>query len=175
MLGRSGENGAENAYLPPLDIDETASFRHPATREAAAHWAALLNGRAMPSRADLDPRALTKILPYMALIELRQKADGSPDYFIRLAGTASEQVFGSVTGKLISEFLPPEVEARWQLALGTAVRTLRPIRTIGRIAFQRKTWLEAETFVAPLGNDGHTVSMLLIVLATWEAGNGPAH
>jgi hypothetical protein len=159
--------------LPGIEIDKTLSFRHPLNVEALGYWRSLLKGRAMPARADLDPRAMRGFLADMGLMETRKKADGTSDYFVRLAGTRTEQIYGPVTGKLISEFLPPEIEARWRGALDAAVAAGGPVRTIGRMAFQKRTWLEVECLVAPLGDDGQTISMLMIVVATWEAEKKP--
>ena len=122
----------------------------------------------MPSRADLDPREMRSFMPHVALVELRQTADGAQDYYLRLTGTSIEQVFGRLTGQLLSEFLPPEIEARWRMMFDVA-RCGGSVRITGRIAFQRKTWLQCELMIAPLGADGKTISMFFVAVATWEA------
>ncbi|MGD0141776.1 MAG: PAS domain-containing protein [Rhizomicrobium sp.] len=169
MHAQSGEAGLLERPLPPIAIDDSLSFSYPATRQALAYWKSLLDGRPMPSRADLEPRAMLGFMAHVCLIELRQAPDGTRDYFVRLAGTAVEQLFGSLTGQSISEFLPAEIEARWRRLLDMAVDAAQPIRALGRVAFQRKLWLECETLIAPLGADGKTISMLFVAMATGEA------
>jgi hypothetical protein len=153
----------------PIAIDDSLRFLQPATIEALAYWKSKLDGRLMPSRANLDPRQMRAFMPNIALVELRKAPDGTQDYYIRLAGTAVEELFGPLTGQSISEFLPAEIETRWRRMLDIARDAASPIRTIGRVAFQRKTWLECETMIAPLGTDGKTVSMLFVAVAIWEA------
>ena len=155
--------------LPPIGLDASLAFEHPKTVAALAYWRSKLDGRRMPSRADVDPRQMRGFMPNIALVELRHAPDGSRDYFIRLAGTAIDQVFGPLAGHLIGEFLPPEIELRWRRMLDAARDAGAPIRTIGRVAFQAKHWLECETLIAPLGFDGRMVSMFFVAVATWEA------
>jgi hypothetical protein len=153
----------------PIAIDDKLAFLHPATVAALGYWKSKLAGRHMPSRADLDPRQMLSFMSHVGLVDLREGVDGGQDYYIRLAGTAVEHTFGALTGRSISEFLPAEIEARWRRMLDTARDAAAPIRTIGRVAFQRKNWLECETLIAPLGTDGSTVSMLFVAVATWDA------
>jgi hypothetical protein len=169
MHAQTADFGLLDHSLPPIAIDDSLGFLQPATIEALAYWKSRLDGRLMPSRADLDPRQMRAFMAHIALIELRSMPDGKQDYYIRLAGTAVEQLFGPFTGQSISEFLPAEIEARWRSMLDAARDAASPIRTIGRVAFQRKTWLECETMIAPLGTDGKTVSMFFVAVATWDA------
>ena len=169
MLTPPADHGLRERSLPPIAIDESLAFLHPATVQALAYWKSKLDGRLMPSRADIEPRQMRSFMPHIALIDLRNAPDGSQDYFIRLAGTAIEQVFGRLTMRSISEFLPPEIEARWRGMLDAARDAVAPIRAVGRVAYQRKNWLECEVLIAPLSADGETVSMLFVAVATWEA------
>jgi hypothetical protein len=155
--------------LPPIARDDSLAFVQPATIAALAYWKSRLAGRPMPSRADIDPRQMRSFMSHVGLVELRSAPDGSQDYFIRLAGTTIEQIFGALTARSISEFLPAEIEARWRAMFDAARDAAAPIRTIGRVAFQRKHWLQCETMIAPLGTDGKTISMLFVAVATWDA------
>jgi hypothetical protein len=169
MINPMADAGLLEQSLPPITVDESLSFVQPATIAALAYWKSKLGGRPMPSRADLDPREMRSFMPHIALVELRQTADGAQDYYMRLTGTSIEQVFGQLTGQLISEFLPPEIEARWRMMFDAARDAAAPVRITGRIAFQRKTWLQCELMIAPLGTEGKTISMFFVAVATWEA------
>ena len=169
MINPMANTGLLEHSLPPIALDESLSFVQPATIAALAYWNSKLGGRPMPSRADLDPREMRRFMPHVALVELRRTPQGDQDYFIRLVGTNIEQVFGQLTGQLISEFLPPEIEVRWRRMFDAARDAASPVRITGRVAFQRKTWLQCELMIAPLGTDGKTISMFFVAVATWDA------
>jgi hypothetical protein len=160
---------------PPLpEIHRFVSARHPLIAQAFDCWNARLKGRAMPSRADFNPKEMLDLLPHMALLEPRIRENGTKDYFVRLAGTQIEQTYGPVGNKFVGDFIAPEFARIWCLAFDGAVRAKEPIGSLGRMVFERRTWLEVEIFVAPMSNDGETVSMLFVVVATWPAGKPPA-
>lgn len=59
------------------------------------YWNAVRGTRAMPSRSDIDPTDIIRILPFVALIERREGC-----YFWRLIGTAIVDHFGrDMTGE----------------------------------------------------------------------------
>ena len=68
-----------------------------------AYWESLAGG-AVPERAQLDVTALTRLLPYVMLMEIE------PDPFIvryRLTGTKIDEWVGlNVTGRTLNEFVP---------------------------------------------------------------------
>jgi hypothetical protein len=169
-------NHTDTAQKPPLplpEIDRKIAPRHPLILEASEYWKSHRGDRAMPSRADLDPKAMRKLLPHMALVEPRARADGAPDYFVRLAGTRLEQIYGPMAGRFIGEAVTIEIATRWQMVLDAVANSAAPLRTMGRMMFEQRSWVEVESFMAPLSHDGRTVSMLFIVVATWSAGKPP--
>jgi hypothetical protein len=143
------------------------------TKKALAYWNARRGARAMPSRADIDPREMRAFLANLALLEPRPKSDGSNDIFVRLAGTSLEQTYGMLTGRLVSEIVPPETGRIWHTVFDPAMESASPVRSIGRMVFEKRSWLEVESLVMPLSNDGETVSMLMIVVVNWEADKPP--
>jgi hypothetical protein len=77
-----------------------------------------------------------------------------------------------MTGRDISEFLPPEIEMRWRKLFDSVRTAAKPVRATTRIGFQEKSWLLTEMFVAPLGEDG-VVSMLFMCFTSWtDYGSG---
>ena len=120
----------------------------------------------MPSRDDLRPTAMRKFTEAVGLVEIRTDIGPDVEYFIRRAGTQWEGVFGPMTGKFLHEFLPPEIELRWREVFDAVRLAVSPVRAAAGIRFQRKTWLQAEMFVAPLGIE--TVSMLLVAFVAWH-------
>ncbi len=135
---------------------------------AHEYWKSCCAARPMPSRADLDPVAMRKFTTHVGLIEIRTEPNEAAEYFIRRAGTKWEEVFGPMTGRFIHEFLPPEIETSWREVFNAVREAKAPLRVTTRIQFQRKSWLQAEMFVAPLGE--REVTMLFMTFVAWSAG-----
>jgi hypothetical protein len=162
--------GATNALseLHPFVIDRTAAVTRPSTIKALEYWRARKGARAMPSRADISPAALRAVLPQIGLVDLPGPNDRPTAYTVRLAGDAIQQVFGPLTGKPIDEFLPQDTLARWVTCFDAARTEAAPVRINSRVAYQNKTWLQAEVLLAPLGQDGH-ILMLFAAVDIWPA------
>jgi hypothetical protein len=157
-----------NTSLRSLNMafDWNLQATQPAIMQARDYWQSCRNGRPMPSRADLKPAAMRGFTEHVGLIEIRGGTGGETDYFIRRAGTRWEDVFGPITGRLIHEFLPPQIETRWRQVFDAVCEAKAPLRVATDIRFQQKTWLEAELFVAPLGET--EVAMLFLAFASWN-------
>lgn len=70
-----------------------------------SYWQSKLNGRRMPSRADIVPAELTSHLPQILLADV---LDGGRDFRYRLLGTRLTRYFPqSATGKTFTEALAP--------------------------------------------------------------------
>jgi hypothetical protein len=71
-------------------------MKHRNNHFAVGYWTQIRQGRAAPDQADIDPKALKRLLPFVFLLDMR--ADGSFTY--RLAGTAlCERYGGELRGK----------------------------------------------------------------------------
>lgn len=147
----------------PLTFDWELRFTQAATRNALAYWNKVRGSRPMPSRDDLDPVAMRRFTEHVGLIEIRSESGGDVDYFIRRAGTKWEEVFGPMTGRLIHEFLPPEIEMMWRQVFDLVRSAKAPVRVTTGIKFQRKNWLDAEMFIAPLGDAEPTMLFMTFV------------
>jgi hypothetical protein len=142
----------------------------PAIIRARDYWQSRRGDRTMPNRADLDPVAMRRFTEHVGLVEVRRDTGAEVDYFIRRAGTRWEAVFGAMTGRVIQEFLPPEIETRWRQVFDAVCQAKAPLRVTTDILFQNKSWLEAEMFVGPLGDAD--VNMLLLAFASWNRDLG---
>lgn len=119
-------------------FDDTMAFTEEANRQAYAYWQACCRGRPMPSRADLNPGAMKKFSPHVGLVEIRPQPD-QPNgiaYFIRRAGSRWEDVYGPMTGKFLTDFLPSDVAATWIDAFSRVHRKAKSVRLTARIDFQ---------------------------------------
>jgi hypothetical protein len=154
-----------SAPIRGMAFDWDLQARQPAIIRARDYWLSCRGDRAMPSRADLNPVAMRGFTEHVGLVEIRRDAGAEADYFIRRAGTRWEAVFGPMTGRLIQEFLPPEIETRWRKVFDAVCNAGAPLLVTTDILFQNKSWLEAEMFVRPLG-DGE-VAMLFLAFTSW--------
>lgn len=151
-----------------MRIDHEVALTREMPIKAYDYWRARRGTRIMPSRKDINPRDMREFVAHAGLIEVRPKAEGT-DYVVRLVGTRAEEIFGQITGKAFSEFLPPEIEARWRRVCDEVRKTHGPVSVSGRLAFQGRTWLQTETFVGPLAEEGQEITMFLLGFASWPA------
>ncbi len=78
-------------------------------RQAEAYWTALLTGRGVPMRSQIDPRGLENILEYTFILE--RIAPGLARY--RLAGSHLNNLAGmEVRGMPLTTFLNPRHDRR---------------------------------------------------------------
>jgi hypothetical protein len=152
--------------MPPIEIDPTVALTRPATIQAYEYWRSVSAGRAMPARKDISPHAMRTFMGHVGLVDRRPGEGGKADYVMRLAGARIEDIFGSITGRALADFLPPEIATRWSDTLDEAVAAGAPLRIAGRMA--TKAWLECEVLLAPLGEDGR-ISMLFGAIEVWPA------
>ncbi|HEX3675602.1 MAG TPA: PAS domain-containing protein [Rhizomicrobium sp.] len=153
---------------PPIVIDRTVALTREMTAKAYAYWKSVRGARAMPARKDMTLPGMREFLRHIAFVELRPMADGRTAFFVRLAGDKIENVFGSITGKTLNEFLPTALEARWRLVFEAALEARAPVRIASRVVFGGKEYLASEVLMAPLG-DGERVTMLFAALDVWPA------
>jgi hypothetical protein len=73
-------------------------------RELWRHWRGLHRDGKPPARADIDPAAITHLLPYLMLLDV---VDGGKDFRYRLVGTHVARVHGTDnTGRTVSQAFP---------------------------------------------------------------------
>ena len=153
--------------LPPISLDWALNFVHRGPQLALAYWRSRCKSRNRPARADISPSEMSEFLPYVALIDVHKPAGSNASYYMRLAGTHVEQVFGPITGHHIGSILPPEIEERWRTYFDTVRGADKPLRLSGRVAFANKTWLMSEALLAPLGEEQGPVAMIFAAYAAW--------
>lgn len=163
------ENSLVPVELPRVEYDPTLTFLHTKVIDAFAYWNACRGLRPLPRRADLDPVAMRSFIAHVALFDVRRKGDGSVDYFVRLAGTRVEDVFGSRGRRMLTEGLAPEIVSRWRQPVDRVLETGRPLRTRSRVAFQNQTWIDGEALHAPLGESPTAPDMIFFAFGILSA------
>ena len=160
---------------PTVEFATAATLTREMTKKAHDYWQAVRGARPWPARKDITPQGMREFLSHVGLVEARPGAKGGTTYFIRLAGAKIESVYGSITGKALSEFLSVPLEARWRLVFDAALARQEPFRVATRVMFGGKSYLAAEVFLAPMGEQDD-VSMIFAAVDVWPAvgGTGPA-
>lgn len=157
------ETPSSPEYLPPIKFDPVMRFESEPLREAFDYWDAIRGGRIMPTRAELLPREMRRFISHVGLIEPMTDKNGLQDYFVRLAGSDVEEIFGPRTGRPLGEGVPPEILARWRIGYDMVQRSGKPVKATAGVAYKGKNWIEVEVLVAPLGEDATPSSFFLVI------------
>ena len=130
-------------------------------RAVFAYWQDKCAGRAMPSRADIDPAELKPYLPNIALIDVE---DDPPRYRYRLAGTELTKILDrELRGRYVDEM--PLLYRRFALAaydklLRERAPTYSRIDTFVPFLFN----VRYERLLLPLAQDGERVNMVMAAI-----------
>ena len=131
--------------------DPTLTFAHSDFPVMLDIWKKQADGKPMPMRRSMTPRALKGFLPRVAINE--RVSIHPPRFKWRLMGTQVAQVLGERTGKYMDEDAPPRQVARWNASLDLVLRTARLMRFCGRVLANNKTFLASELLFMPLSDD----------------------
>jgi hypothetical protein len=148
-----------SAPTPP-EIHPADSVEDPDLRHLLDYWNRLRGARAMPARAELDPREIRRSLRYVHIYDV---VEGGDDFRARLVGTS---VFPGLdedqTGKLVSEHPDPGIRLRFAMLLRHVLAHGAPARSVslrqtGSAITDRRT----EGLWLPLG-EGESVQHILV-------------
>jgi hypothetical protein len=130
-------------------------------QEVFAYWASLRNEGRLPSRAQIDPGALKRLLPTVSLIDVLQQ-DDTRHYRQRLAGTGLYPVYGrEITGRALEDVYNTEDTAYWREQLDTVVRECRPMVGCHTLSSRPGASCSLLWIRLPLASDGHRIDMIL--------------
>jgi hypothetical protein len=137
------------------------------------YWLSKRRLRSMPSRSDIDPLEIPRLLPYVGIVE---KAGDELRY--RLVGTALAQQFGrDFTGKTLGSDVSDKPEAV-QAMRATARQIFaagRPVFITGEYETKLGNIHNASALVLPLSdNDSETNMVIFTRLARFSLGSRPA-
>jgi hypothetical protein len=132
---------------------------HPDVRHVLDYWQQKCAGRAMPSRADIDPGELRRFLPHITLVDV---VDDPRRFVYRLVGTAEVELRGfDPTGKSVGDgyFASSADAALWHYEKARSTRAphyvAEPFQVVDR-------FIGEEDLFLPLSNDGVNVNMILV-------------
>ncbi|MDE2229686.1 MAG: PAS domain-containing protein [Alphaproteobacteria bacterium] len=130
--------------------------------EGYAYWLRKRGARAMPSRADLDPSELKRVLPHVMLVDVL----GPRQYRYRLIGTECVVAHGiNATGQTLDVALKDDQYRAHVIGLyDQCVSECRPLYSES-LFFQKGADIDRHVKVLflPLSNDGATANMIFVI------------
>ena len=126
------------------------------------YWNKKRGSRRMPSRQDIDPAEIVKILPYVYLVDVQQDP---LDFRYRLIGTEmDEHMSRRYTGMWMSEVPHQKPPSRiWANCL-QVVEQRAPLSGDTPYVGKNKDFLSAEDLIMPLSDDDETVDVLFVTV-----------
>lgn len=138
----------------------------PVLRAGYEYWNRIRGTRAMPSRADIDPAEIKSLLPYIILMDVLRRPDGTiTDFRYRLIGTdVDANSSGRFTGRCFSEIPHQRYPSTLWRNLEQVATERRPYSHRVPYAGPHKEFLSVVDLVAPLSSDGETVDKILAMV-----------
>jgi hypothetical protein len=145
------------------EVNRQTPFTDPRFEQIYSYWRDKAGERAMPTRADIDPTEIPRLLPDVMLVE--RSPDGR--YRYRLIGTENALAHGiNATGRFLDEVLPgPDYGAHVLALYDECVATQRALYTECLFFSPARGEPERHTKVLflPLSADGETVNMIFVM------------
>lgn len=146
-----------------LSASATAARAH---QEMFAYWASLRRGASLPSRVDLHPAGIKRMLPTVSLIDVKRDpngaGDGAIDYRLRLAGTGLYSVYGrEITGRTLEDVYNSAAVEYWRRELDKVVTERRPGVGVHSLAWKGSPHMSILWLRLPLASNGKDVDMIL--------------
>jgi hypothetical protein len=127
-------------------------LRSPALRAVACWWLRAYESGRLPSRKEIDLKAIQHALPYVWLIEYLPDEDG---FRYRLAGEHVNEVFGySLRGKRLRDMIEPHMAEIVQARFKHVLNTPGVVYAVGRVYMRVGGYREGERLILPLSDDG---------------------
>ncbi len=143
-----------------IAVVEAGQLQHPTNRTAFAYWDRIRAGRAMPSRAELDPADICGILPCVFLLDV---ARAPLDFRYRLIGTKmASHLNRDLTEIWMSEIAHQRPPSRIWSACARVVATRLPLSSDTPYVGKHHEFKKTEDLILPLSADGETVNMLFV-------------
>ena len=143
-----------------VNIAFKAQLVVPEQRQLYDYWIGCSAGKAMASRADINPAHIPRLLPYISLVEIDAALDRSK---VRLAGTRLRDVFDrEITGLTIEELDLGAKRDYWMAAYRHTALDGKPTQGIVRGPRLNKEHLVQYWIKLPLADaEGDAVKMVL--------------
>jgi len=156
-------NSAPDENFPDLwvGMDPELQFINPQLPELLAYWNNKRQGRAMPSRADIDPFDLKKHLGNLVLIDVEHSATDFRLRYRLVGSNITARMGRDVTNKYYDEVYDSDVVESANASFCWIFENRAPLRICGRAPTPDKAMYRYEILNLPLSNDGRSVNMVL--------------
>jgi hypothetical protein len=145
----------------------------PEQRQLYDFWMTKAAGRDMPSRAEIRPTEIPRILPGISLIDVAPNIGHS---LVRLAGTRLREIHDrEITGLQIEDLDWGDKRDYWMAAYHRTIVEKRPTQGIVKGPRLHKEHVVQYWLKLPLSNDGNTVNMVLCYDYFIMASQATAH
>ena len=133
-------------------------MKHRNSHFAVGYWSRLRRGRTAPDQADIDPKALKRLLPFVFLLDARP--DGS--FIYRLAGTTLCERYGAeLRGKNFMVHWDAESRSRLGVLLRQSLSSATPLCLTSVGATEDCQMVEVETVLMPITFGTHQTERFL--------------
>ncbi len=148
----------KDATLPSM----MSGPRHWVPSEAVAYWDHIRGDRDVPTRADIDPADIPKLLPHLVLLDVFHEPR---DFRYRLVGTTVEEFMNKYyTGVRMSELPHQRPPSQIWKSCCTVVGSRRPLFSAVPYVGPKKEFVRAEDVILPLAPPNEAVNMLLVAV-----------
>jgi len=138
-----------------LGVSAVATRAH---EEVFGYWASLRPNARLPSREDLNPFRLKRLLPTISLIDF----DNNGQYRLRLAGTGLYSVYGrEITGCTLDEVYSGPASKYWREQLDKVIAERRPLVGCHNLGWRGSPHMSILWQRLPLARNGRDVDMIL--------------
>ena len=132
-------------------------MKHRNSHFAVGYWTLICRGRPTPDQADVDPKALKRVLPFVFLLEARHSS-----FLYRLAGTTlCERYGGELRGRDFLRSWDPDSRARLPALLRESLAESTPVCLSSVATTDDRRVVEMETVLMPLTINGGVPDRLL--------------
>jgi len=140
--------------------------------EMYAYWQHKRGPRQMPTRADIEPVEIKRLLPGMLLVDVRPSPDGPHDFVYRLVGTREVEMRGyDPTGKSVAEAYYGKSAELVTACYRRVADTGQPFLDEDCFHLHGQEWSPSASIYLPLSNDRTKVNMVLVYSSfRWIAG-----
>lgn len=147
-----------------LEYPVPAQLNDPIFQEIFDYWMSRRSGDRLPSRKDIDPTDIRKVLGHIALIEVVPGTQ-RPRFRYRLWGTRVTELYGrDYTGYMLDEVIIPTAREKIQEVFEWVIENRKPHFWQIPVPAENRDFVSNRRLLLPLAGDGRHVDMLLAVM-----------
>ncbi|MGB0631198.1 MAG: PAS domain-containing protein [Alphaproteobacteria bacterium] len=149
---------------PPL------RFRTRVVEDGYAYWASKCVDGRLPSRQDINPLEIPRLMPHVAIVDVRHEPE--MDFFYRLQGTyIVEHLYQDHSGKWFSEIPHQKPPSQIWSNCAKVVESKMPLLANTPYVGPQSSFRDLEDLILPLSSDGELVDSLLVFVCYLPRSN----